>query len=342
MYSIGIDIAADTFTHSCVTPDFDANKGVLDYRLNWYAQTHNQDAAGWDALIALIDAHGITPEQCKIVMEATGVYSERISFYLYSQGFAVYVEPPHKVHNAFYEREKTDPVDSRQIAEYGFRFADKMHPWQPREAVIDLIAGLLTTREQLIKMRTACKNTLRSFSRKQRDFSELTTTYTELATILTGRIKNVEEAIQQQIATNPQLLHTTTNLRSIPSVGFLVSVNFLVITEGYTKHLRYQNLASYIGVSPWEFRSGTSVYKRPQADGAGPVRLRKQLYLAAMRLRRTHPEFKKYFERKVAEGKTPRMVLTNIENRLLRLMCGVVKSGKPYIKDYISLKPEKS
>lgn len=342
MYSIGIDIADKTFTCSCVTPDFDAVKGVVAYRSIWFGHTYDQTDDGWNALLALLDEHGITQDACKFVMEATGVYSERISFFLYQRGYAVYVEPPHKVHTAFYEKGKTDPVDSRQIAEYGFRFADKMHAWQPRDVMIDLISSLLTTREQLVKMRTACKNTLRGFQRKQRLYPELIETYSTLADDLHTRIAGVEQAIKQQIATNPYVEQTTTHLQTIPSVGFQVSVNFLVITEGYTQHLRYQNLASYIGVCPWEFRSGTSVYRRPQADGAGPVRLRKQLYLAAMRLRRTHPEYKKYFERKVAEGKTPRMVLTNIENKLLRLMCGVVKSGKPYIKDYVSLKPEKS
>ena len=331
MYSIGIDIADKTFTCSCVTPEF---------LTIWYGQTYDQTKDGWNALIALMRSHALTADTCKIVMEATGVYSERISFYLYQQGYRVFVEPPHKVHNAFYERDKTDPVDSRQIAEYGFRFSDQLHAWQPREEILDLIAALLTTREQLVKMRTGCKNIKTSLSRKQRDFQGLQTMYAELSKDLNVKITAIEAEINTQIATNPVLKQTTDHLLTIKSVGFLVTVNFLVMTEGYTNALIYQDLAAYIGICPFEHRSGTSIYRKPQADGAGPVRLRKLLYLAAMRLRRTNPEFKKYFERKVAEGKKPRLVITNIENRLLRLMCGVVKSGKPYIGGYASIKPE--
>jgi transposase len=311
-----------------------------EFRQIWYGQTFDQTDDGWKALSALMALHAITSDQCKIVMEATGVYSERISFYLYQQGYGVYVEPPHKVHHAFYERDKTDPVDSRQIAEYGFRFADKLHPWQPREEIIDLLAVLLTTREQLVKMQTGCKNTLRSLRRKQRTFPHLQQTYTDLTRDFSARIDTLEADMKSQIATNPALNQTTDHLLKMKSVGFLVVVNFLVITDGYTKAVRYQDLAAYIGICPFEHRSGTSVYRRPQADGAGPVRLRKLLYLAAMRMIRTNPEFTAYFNRKVKAGKIPRLVLTNIENRLLRVMCGVVKSGKPYIEKYLSVKPD--
>jgi transposase len=331
MYCIGIDIADLTFTCSCVTPAF---------QVIWYGKTYDQNEDGWNALVALMQTHSITIANSRIVMEATGVYSERISFYLYQQGYRVYVEPPHKVHNAFYERGKTDPVDSRQIAEYGFRFADQLHAWQPREEILDLIAALLTTRELLVKMRTGCKNIKKSLSRKQRDFQTLQTLYGELSDDLKEKIKSIEAEIKTQIATNPVLKQTTDHLLKIKSVGFLVTVNFMLLTEGYKRDLKYQDLAAYIGICPFEHRSGTSVYRKPQADGAGPVRLRKQLYLAAMRLIRTNLEFKTYFDRKVKEGKSPRLVLTNIENRLLRVMCGVVKSGKPYIEKYASVKPD--
>ena len=53
MYSIGLDIADKTLTCSCVTPEFDANQGVVDYRPIWFAQTFDQSVVGWNALIAL-------------------------------------------------------------------------------------------------------------------------------------------------------------------------------------------------------------------------------------------------------------------------------------------------
>ena len=39
-----------------------------------------------------------------------------------------------------------------------------------------------------------------------------------------------------------------------------------------------------------------------------------------------------------AAGQKDRLVLNNIANKALKLICGVIRSGKPYIKTYVSQK----
>ena len=48
---------------------------------------------------------------------------------------------------------------------------------------------------------------------------------------------------------------------------------------------------------------------------------------------------KKYFFRKVAEGKSKRLVLNNIANKLIKLLIALIISKKPYIKNYFSINP---
>jgi len=43
--------------------------------------------------------------------------------------------------------------------------------------------------------------------------------------------------------------------------------------------------------------------------------------------------------RKVAEGKPKRMVLNNISNKLLKVVCALVKTGTHYIPNYKSVNP---
>ena len=48
--------------------------------------------------------------------------------YLLSQGYRVSVESPLRVKRAFHPAgHKSDPVDSRQIAEYAYRFQDELN-----------------------------------------------------------------------------------------------------------------------------------------------------------------------------------------------------------------------
>jgi len=329
MIAIGIDIANQTFTASACTATFEPV---------FFGQTFDQTPAGYAALLTLCAS--IPRTQLQAVMEATGVYSERLSHYLYHQGVAVFVEPPLSIKKGMYEREKSDPVDSRQIAEYAFRFQNRLHPWQPPAEILDQLKTLLTVREQFAKMRTAGKNTRRALQRKQYVHQETQRYYDQFIAKLDGWIADLEHDLEKILQTNLQIQQTFAHVKNIPGVGFLLAVNVALVTEGFTQHLKYQSLSKYIGTCPLSYQSGTSVYRRPRADGAGPSRLRKLLYLSAMRLKKDSPEFRRYFERKVAEGKAPRLILNNLANKLLKIVCGVIKSGKPYIKGYYSINPQ--
>lgn len=328
MNAIGLDISADFFTASCV----DANFLTI-----FYGQQFDQTPEGFDSFLAYLHEREFVSGS--VCMEATGVYSEKIAYYLHEQGYHVFVEPPLAIHKALYEEDKTDPIDSRQIAEYVFRYPDRLHRWQPTLEIVDQLQTLLMTRDHLTKMQTASKNTRKSLQRKYHDMQAFERIYTELIDDFETRITDIDREIPALIKTNPELWRKTEDILSIKNVGILLTVNLLVLTDGYTAHVKYTSLAKCIGVYPRKHQSGSSINKRPRGSGIGPRRLRKLLYLAAMRMRKNSPEMQTYFERKVAEGKEPRLVLNNIENRILKLICGVLKSGKPYIANYRSVNP---
>ena len=137
-FYVGIDIADKTFTATVMR---DPNELVC------VLKDVPNNTTGFTKFLHTLQSHAVMAAKTMIVMECTGVYSEQVSHFFYHHQYRVYVEPPHKVKKAFTEKPKTDPVDSRQIAEYGYRFADKLHPWQPREQVIDGLHVLLTLRE---------------------------------------------------------------------------------------------------------------------------------------------------------------------------------------------------
>jgi transposase len=48
---------------------------------------------------------------------------------------------------------------------------------------------------------------------------------------------------------------------------------------------------------------------------------------------------KAYFARKRAEGKPGKVVVNNIANKLLKILCAMIRSGKPYLENYRSGNP---
>ncbi len=330
MYVIGIDVSADFFTTAC-----------LDYRFTivFFNQNFPQDESGWSAFLTYLSGQGLTPGNCQVCMESTGVYSEKISYFLYENGFPVFVEPPNKIKKSFYDEEKDDPIDARQIGEWLIRYPDKAHIWQPRSEIAYQLDSLLSTREQLIRLQTACKNSKKSLSRKQHRPKHLEDMFVEMIDDFDGRIQAIEKEMDHIIHMNPEIWQKTQDIITITNVGMLLCYNLIVITDGYSKMKKYTSLARYLGIAPLKHDTGKTKRRR-RSDGAGPARMRKLIYLAAMRLRRNHPKFRTYFERKRVEGKDGRLILNNIANNLLKLICGVLKSGKPYIKEFRSLPPD--
>ncbi len=89
-YFIGFDILADDFSASCITsPD----------HLVFSTQKFLNNIDGSNELISLLSKHNIELSEVIICMEATGVYSENLSYFLASKGFTVCIEAPHKIKN---------------------------------------------------------------------------------------------------------------------------------------------------------------------------------------------------------------------------------------------------
>ena len=95
-----------------------------------------------------------------------------------------------------------------------------------------------------------------------------------------------------------------------------------------------------MGIVPLAYESGKSIKRKSTSSGIGPGNLRKIIYLISMSVRNYDENMKKYFFRKVAEGKSKKLVLNNIGNKLLKIIIALIKSNKPYIKNFVSIHPK--
>lgn len=124
-----------------------------------------------------------------------------------------------------------------------------------------------------------------------------------------------------------------------PGVGLLLGAQLLVLTNGFTEAVSYRSLAQYLGICPNPYQSGKSVYRRPRSRGYGPRVARKLLHLAARSVSTHVPQYRAYDRRKLSEGKPKPLALNNVANKLLRLLCGMIRDQRPYIENYRSVHP---
>lgn len=330
-YFIGLDISCDDFVASIYeSPE----KSVITKE----AIENNPD--GFSLLVSWLKEQGINSSNSVICMEATGVYSEACAHYLFVNGFRVSVEPPLKVKRAFDPvGHKTDSVDSRQIAEYAYRYSDELRFWQPKQEIVEKIKQLLTAREQFTKQSTAIQNSIKAYEKHVIKVPLIIKAHQETLKELKKHIKAIDKELDRLIRQNPTISQMTGQLKSIPGVGLLLASDLIAITGTFNNISGHKTLSSFIGICPYQHTSGKSVYRQPHIRNFGPTYTRKLLMLAARSCATHNMLFRKYYMRKLAEGKAKQLVLNNIANKIIKIACALIKNNTQYSETYYSVNP---
>lgn len=327
-YFVGIDIASATFT-ACI--------GTTPWAVVMKPETFDNHEDGFASFLDRMKEQNLPPDQTVACMEATGVYGEGLAYFLYASGYTVAVEPPLNIQRKFpANSSKNDSQDSQHIAEYACRYADKLSLWKPRDEILEQIKVLLTTRHQFSTQLTAHKNALHALNRKK-VLSELARkVHADMIEQITKHIKAIDVEIRRLIDSNPTFKAALLLLLSIPGIGLQLAAHLIIMTQ-YSLDPRV--LSAFVGICPYEHESGSSIYRTPTSRHYGPPAIRKLLYLAACSVRTHRKEFRQYFLRKIAEGKPGKLVLNNIQNKLLKIACAVLRTQKPFIPNYVSINP---
>lgn len=201
---------------------------------------------------------------------------------------------------------------------------------------MEQVKALLAVREQFVSQNVAHKNALQAIQRKvvRTPFAEQA--YLQLIEQLKKQIQAIDTEVRRLIESDPTFKEMLLLLLSVPGVGLLLAAHFILLAQF---SLEYKLLASFLGIAPNEHSSGTSVYKHATSRHFGPPAIRKLLYLAACSVCNHRPQFRAYLARKTKQGKPARLVLNNVENKLIRIMCAVLNSKTAFIENYHSVQP---
>jgi len=331
MYFVGIDVASETFTVSV---------WVADHKIIVTEAALLNTKEGIAAFVAWLSTRGMCQAQTIICMEATGVYNEVLCTDLVAAGYRVAVEPPLNVKRAFQPGgPKSDPVDSRQIAEYAFRFSDVLTFWTPVAALVQEIRALLGMRERLTRNIVVHRNARHALARAAHPYLLLLTMTDTLITQLVEKTVEIDAQIRTLVRQDPRLQRIVGALDSIPGVGLLLAAYLLVLTNGFQRVPTAREIAAYLGMAPLLRSSGSSLRGKPASRHYGPRKLRSLLHLAARSVVTHRAEYREYYTRMCAAGKPKVLVLNNVANKLLRVICAIMKSGAPYHAGHYSINP---
>jgi transposase len=289
----------------------------------WRSRVFDNTAVGFADFIAWL-----TPlageAALQVCMEATGIYYEALAIYLVERSVKVSVINPFQIAQfakATGERNKTDRQDAKTIA----RFAATQSPsaWQAPPEHTRVLRDLLRRLDGLLAMERQEKN-------RQAVSNEVVQASIEsMLAVLAQQIKTVKAAIAEHIDHHPDLRHGAELLDSIPGVG--AATITLVLAELPTSvRQNVRRADAFTGLAPRRIESGTSVKGRSRLSKQGASRLRKGLYFPAIVACKHNPVVKAFYQRMLQNGLTKKQAVCAAMRKLLHLIIGVLKSGKPF------------
>lgn len=329
---IGIDIAAQTFVVSIYQPEIKKFTTSNDFQ-------NNQE--GFTEFVSWLKENNITKNCSIICMEDTGCYHKLLAYFLNSKNFKIVIEQPLKVKKAFEPiGHKTDSLDSKHIAEYAYRFFDKLTIWNPPTDNLEKINHLLSARDLLVRQKTSLKNAKTSYSYEHLQVKLVNKTYEQAIDNLEKQIKIIEKELDDYINKDNNLKKNFDKLNSIKGFGQIISLHMLVLTNNAEINMNYKKLSALIGICPYKCESGTSVNKKPKIRQFGSNRMKRLLRLASWNAVQHDKKFKEYYIKKQNQGKLKSVALNNISNKLLKVACAILRDNNSYyIKEHYSVNP---
>ena len=122
----------------------------------------------------------------------------------------------------------------------------------------------------------------------------------------------------------------STSIKGIGKVNGLMTIAY---TENFSSFSNPRSYAVYVGVIPFDHRSGTSIHGRKRVSHIANKELKQELNQAARSAMVWDKEMNVYAERKL-ETKCYKIVLNNVKFKLILRMFAVVKRGEMYVENY--------
>ncbi|MGR7812079.1 IS110 family transposase [Lacinutrix undariae] len=301
---------------------------VTDSQGNYYQ--FKNSISGFKKFVKLLDFNS----HC--VMEATGYYHYQLAYYLQEEGIKVSVENPLSVKRFIQmklSKIKTDKSDSKLICEYAKHVELKLWKGNSKHQLECLqMTRLLSV---YTKQSTMLKNKLHGEAVLGNPSKAVVSSLKRNLKQVQKEMKTIEDKLLILVKEAHQ--DVLTRLKSIPGIGPKTSLMLVVLTDGFDRFTSGSELCSYAGLTPVIRQSGSSVKGRPRISKIGNQKLRNLLFMCSFNACKYNHACKAIYERLVAKGKSKKLALIAVCNKLLKQAFAIAKSGLTYDNNYRSV-----
>lgn len=316
----------------------DVSKKKVDVELLFKGKVKSKvienSPAGHEQLLDWLGKSKAPLGEIHVCMEATGVYYEVLALALHSAGLTVSVVNPACI-KGFAQtenlRNKNDAVDAGLIARYCTRMAPA--PWTPPPLEQRQLRAWTLRVEALKDIRQQELNRLEAHTVSGMD--EVAAHVKEHISWLDIEIKKLQHDIDEHIDSHPGLKKDAELIESIPGIGTSTVAKVLGYIGDVRRFDSAKAFAAFLGVTPRQRTSGTSLRGRTMMCRTGHASMRAALYMPAIVAGRHNPLMRTFAQRLLATGMAKKAVVGAVMHKLAHLIYGVIRTGKPFDPEYL-------
>jgi transposase len=327
---IGIDFSKNKFDVSVLEEIEQKNVAQATFE---NSETGYRDFLKWTSRQSKIKR-----EDWRFCGEHTGLYSRGLSDFLAGKQLFVWLENPLQIkRSSGIKRIKNDPFDSLAIAQYASRFIDRAKAYRLPEKEIDALQLLASYRGRLVKSKVALEVAASEMRRVMKHDATAQFVYESSMRDIEGIKKQIEriERKMNEAVMNSSLKENYLLINTIKGVGMQTAIAMIIHTNNFAGFQTARQLAAYCGCAPFPNKSGT-VDKGNHISRLANRELKVLLSQCAVSAMQYNRELLAYAQRKIAAGKSKRLVVNNVRNKLIQRIFAVVTSKIPYRENYLN------
>ena len=323
----------------CAVVGIDVSKKKLDVALlvegKIKAKVVENCAKGHQALIDWLGKSKVPLSTMHVCLEATGVYSEPVALALHQAGLLVSVVNPACIKGFGHSeniRNKNDEIDAGLIARYCRAMAPPA--WNPPPLEQRQLRAWSLRVQALKDICQQEQNRLEALSISGLD--DVAQHVKQHIAWLNAEIKKLEGDINDHIDRHPGLKHDANLLVSIPGLGMTTVAKVLGHLGDIRRFDSAKAFAAFLGLTPKQRSSGSSVKGRTVISRAGNTSMRAALYMPSLVARRHNPILHQFAQRLAATGMAKKAVIGAVMHKLAHLIYGVIRNDKPFDRNYLT------
>lgn len=326
---LGVDVSQKELEVSLGRLNEDLSIEIYSHRVFSNKET------GFVALNKWIFKNTVKDVSLRVVMEATGVYHQKLANFMVDNDVNTSIVLPNKISNYLRTldiKTITDKTCSEAITRFGLE--RNLENWKKPNQTYRILQQLTRERDQIVQQRTMAKNHLHAEKNEAFPNPGSVKRINELIKFFNQQEQEIKKEISIILDQSPTIKAEVSTISTIPGMGELTAVIILAETNGFELIRSKKQLTSYAGMDIKEKQSGTSVKAKPKLSKKGNRHLRKSLHLPSLSAVKYNPMHKELYSRLVGRHGIKMKALVAVQRKMLELSYVLWKKKTQYCADY--------